>query len=138
MKSLLILFFLSVTNISVAQTTISGRITDLNKNPLKGASISIKDSYDGTTSDSLGYYNFSTDESGKHNLEASLLGYSPYVSELLIKGDSVVANIAVKELITELKAVVITAGTFEAGDQKKGAVLSALDIVTTAGSNGSV
>ena len=138
MKAIFVFLFLSISVISKSQTIILGKITDLNKKPLKGASISIKDSYDGSTSDSLGNFKFSTDETGKHVVEATLLGFTTYVSDIFIKGDTVKLNMAVKELITELKAVVLTAGTFEAGDQKKGAVLSALDIVTTAGANGSV
>ena len=43
-----------------------------------------------------------------------------------------------KEEINELKAVVITAGSFEASDRKKGTVLSTLDILTTASANADV
>ncbi len=43
-----------------------------------------------------------------------------------------------KEQITELKAVVISAGTFEASDKAKGAVLNSIDIVTTPSANGDV
>ena len=138
MRIIFSILFFTIWQSSSAQTVIAGRITDLNNKPLSGASINLKDTYDGATSDSLGYYYFSTDEEGKQILEASLLGFSSYTSEILIKGDTVETNISLKELITELKAVVLTAGTFEAGDQKKGAVLSAIDIVTTAGANGSV
>src|SRR5205085_8569140 len=47
-------------------------------------------------------------------------------------------TIIIKEEINELKAVVITAGSFEAGDRKKGTVLSTLDILTTASANADV
>ncbi|RYZ93298.1 MAG: TonB-dependent receptor, partial [Sphingobacteriaceae bacterium] len=47
-------------------------------------------------------------------------------------------NISIKELITELKAVIISAGSFEAGDKKKGTVLTSLDIVTTASAEGDI
>lgn len=43
-----------------------------------------------------------------------------------------------KEEISELKAVVITAGAYEASDKKKGTVLKALDIATTAGANADI
>ena len=43
-----------------AQVKISGKITDNHNKPLPGISISIKDSYDGATSDSLGNYSFTT------------------------------------------------------------------------------
>ena len=42
-------------------------------------------------------------------------------------------DISLKEIIDEIKAVVITAGSFEAGDKKRTTVLKSVDIVTTAG-----
>ena len=47
-------------------------------------------------------------------------------------------NISLKEEITELKAVVISAGTFEASDQKRASALNPIDIVTTASANGDI
>jgi len=41
-------------------------------------------------------------------------------------------------LVTELKAVVISTGSFEASDKKKGAVLTDIDVVTTPSANGDV
>lgn len=43
-----------------------------------------------------------------------------------------------KEEISELKAVVITANSFEASDKKKATVLRSLDIATTAGANADI
>ena len=40
-------------------------MTDSKNNPLAGASIILKDTYDGTTTDSSGYYNFETYEKGR-------------------------------------------------------------------------
>lgn len=134
---IILLFVLNSTKV-FSQTFISGTITDNKNKPLVGASISIKDSYDGAVSDSSGHFQFLTEETGTQTLEATLIGYSTYSNSINISGDSLKININVKELVTELKAVVLMAGTFEAGDQKKGAVLNAIDIVTTAGANGSV
>ena len=49
-----------------------------------------------------------------------------------------VLHLALKEQLSELKAVTITAGSFSAGDSKRGAVLSSLDVATTAGSNADI
>ena len=46
------------------QVVISGKMTDLKNKPLRGASVSIKDSYDGSTTDSLGMFRFTTTEKG--------------------------------------------------------------------------
>ncbi len=121
-----------------AQVNVSGRITDTKGKPVYGVSISIRDSYDGATSDSSGNFSFTTTEKGKQIFEASIVGYRPFEQELILGTTPIIINVNVKELITELKAVVISAGSFVASDKNKGAVLSALDIVTTPSANGDV
>jgi hypothetical protein len=138
MKLLFILSFLLVTVTSFAQVKISGRLTDNKNKPLQGASISIKNSYDGTTTDSLGNFVMTTSEKGSQVLEATLLGYGTYDKNIILEGRDIVLNISVKELVTELKAVVLSAGTFEASDQKRTTVLSSIDIVTTASANADI
>ena len=59
-------------------------------------------------------------------LEASIIGYRPFEQEINIGINPITLNISMKELVTELKAVVISAGSFVASDKNKGAVLSAL------------
>jgi hypothetical protein len=138
MKFVFSWILIMVSFIGLAQVTIKGKMTDTKNKPLAGGSISIKDSYDGTTTDSLGNFSFFTSEKGNWVLEASLSGYSSYVKNITIGSKGFELNIVVKELITELNAVVITAGAFEAGDKKKGTVLTPLDIVTTASAEGDI
>ncbi len=47
-------------------------------------------------------------------------------------------DVQIKEQITELKAVVISAGTFEAGDKGRTTVLNSIDIATTASGMGDI
>jgi hypothetical protein len=138
MQRFLILPFLLIYFYSAAQVKITGKVTDQKNQPLPGVSISIEDSYDGTTSDSLGNYSFLTTEKGAHNLKASSSGYKPFEQKILIDSLPVILNISLKEEITELKAVTISAGSFEASDQKKSTVLNPIDIVTTASANGDI
>ena len=123
---------------SKAQTHISGKILDNKNNPLPGISISLKNTYDGTTTDSLGSYSFITTEKGEQTLEASATGYKPFEQKINLTGTPVKINITLKELVTELKAVVISAGAFEASDQKRTTVLNPIDIVTTASANADI
>jgi len=120
------------------QVKISGHITDNKGKPLPGISIQLKNTYDGTTSDSTGTYVFSTEEKGEQLLEASASGYSTAGQKIVIGTENIQQNLALKEQVTDLKAVVISAGSFEASDKSKGAVLSSLDIVTTPSANGDV
>jgi len=122
-----------------AQTKISGTIKDNRGRPLKGVSITIKDSYDGAVSTETGSFSFSTSEKGKQTIESKLLGYKGNPQMIELNGSPVTVSFSMKEEVTELQAVTVTAGAFEAGDKKRAAtVLSSLDMVTTAGSNGDI
>ena len=123
---------------ATAQVKVSGRITDNRNKSVPGASIVLKNTYDGATSDSTGHYSFITEEKGTHQLEISISGYNKVTQDINIGSEPIVQHIILKEQITELKAVVISAGSFEASDKNKGAVLSSLDIVTTPSANGDV
>jgi vitamin B12 transporter len=138
MKKLFTLLLSFVSLAVAAQVTISGKLTDTKNKAIRGASISIIDSYDGTTTDSLGNYSFSTTETGEKYLAATMSGFAEYKTKIILETTNIIQNISIKELITELNAVVITAGAFEASDKKKGAVLTSLDIVTTAAAQGEI
>ena len=138
MKFLLTLFSCFVGLLSIGQVIISGKVVDNKNIPVRGASVTIVDTYDGSTSDSLGNFSFSTTENGSKILNVTMAGYSVSNAKINIVNSPILLNITIKELITELNAVTITVGAFEASDKKKGTVLSSLDIVTTAGSNGDI
>lgn len=138
MKQVLLLFIFFTSMSAFAQVKVSGKLTDNRNKPIRGASITIKNSYDGGTTDSLGNYSFTTTETGDQLLEATLTGYSTYSKNIKLEGKDIVQDISVKELVTELKAVVITAGAFEASDAKKTTVLTSIDIVTTASAEGDI
>jgi vitamin B12 transporter len=121
-----------------AQTTISGKIKDNKGKPIHGASISLKDTYDGGTSDSLGNYKFKTTEKGAQTLLATSIGFKLQEQSINIAGQSLQADFILREEPNELKAVVVSAGTFEASDSKRTTVLNSIDIVTTASANADV
>lgn len=120
------------------QTTVSGRIRDNRGRPLSGASIALRDTYDGAVSDSLGNYHFKTAEKGEQTLVVSSVGFKPAEQRINLGGSFVKADISLREAPNELSAVTITAGTFEASDTKRTTVLNSIDIVTTASANGDV
>jgi vitamin B12 transporter len=138
-KTFSLLIFLSATYFISAQTTVTGKVTD-KKNPIPLVSITLKDTYDGATCDSSGKYSFKTSEKGEFLLTATSVGYKPFEQKITLTGQGTLTiDIILKEEITELSAVVISAGTFEASDRKRAAaVLDPIDIVTTASANGDV
>ncbi len=137
-KSGFLLVCLLSSSASFAQTIISGKTKDSRGRPVPGVSITVKDSYDGSTSDSSGNYRFETSETGDKTLIATSIGYYSLEQKIYLADTAFRLDISLKEEPNELKAVVITAGTFEASDSKRTTVLNPIDIVTTASSNGDV
>ncbi len=127
----LLISFLFLPLLINAQTKISGKITDSDGNPLSGANIYIKDTYDGTTSKVDGTFLFKTTESGIAVLIASFVGYKKYENNIVLKKGELKLDIALDEEVTQMNAVVVSAGSFEASDEKKGVILKPLDVVTT-------
>jgi hypothetical protein len=122
-----------------AQVTIKGTVSDNKSRPLAGVSISIKDSYDGGTSDSAGKYSFKSFEKGEQVIVFSSIGYKTIEQKIKMDPGTINLDITLKEEISELTAVVLSAGTFEASDRKRAAaVLDPIDIVTTASGNGDI
>lgn len=138
-KALVVLLLAFLFQQGAAQVTVKGVVKSKKSKPVYGVSISLKDSYDGSTSDSSGRFSFITTEKGEMILLASAIGYKTYEQKINLdnKVDSLI--ITLTEEITELEAVTISAGTFEASDRKRASVvLDPIDIVTTASANGDI
>ena len=139
MKShLLLLMIFFIPSLVSAQTKVSGTVTDKQGKPIPGANVFIKDTYDGMSTDANGKFSFTTDEKGEKILSATFLGFQSFEKKILLEGKDIILNITLKEAVSELKTVTISAGSFEASDEKKMTILRPLDIVTTAGANGDV
>lgn len=139
LKTVLILFLVAISTGATAQVTIKGAVKDQKNNPLPGASISLKDTYDGATADSSGRYSFKTTEKGQHILVVSGIGYKTTEMPVKLETGVLTFDVTLKQEVTELTAVVLSAGTFEASDRKRAAaVLDPIDIVTTASANGDI
>lgn len=139
-KPLILLFPLVLFCLNVfGQTVIKGTVKDNKNNPIAGASIAIKDSYDGATSDSSGKFSFKSFEKGDQIVIVTYVGYKTYEQQVKMEASPVIVDAVLKQEVTELTAVVLSAGTFEASDRKRAAaVLDPIDIVTTASANGDI
>lgn len=131
----LILFFIVLT--AGAQIKIEGTVTDTKGRPIPGANIYIDGTYDGATTDADGYFSFETAEKGSKVLVITSLSYEDVRQPVTIENYRP-QKFAMKESVNTLEAVVISAGTFQAGDNSKVTALKPLDIVTTAGSAGDI
>ena len=139
MKRWLLIFLLPVIHFTVYSQTISGKVTDFDDNALTGANVFLNGTYDGSISDTLGNFRFSTNAIGEKILTVKFIGYEDIAIPVVIeKSKSLVINVKLKEKKTEITEVTITAGVFEAGDKKRGLQLKSIDILTTANSNGDI
>ena len=57
-----LVFTFAFTFTLIAQITISGKVLGRNNKPLKDVSVTLKDTYDGATTDETGNYKFETSE----------------------------------------------------------------------------
>lgn len=124
--------------ISQAQYTVKGKVSGSKNEPLEGVSISIKNSYSGATSGKDGLFSFQLTDSGQQVLQVSMMGYKPFEKNIAIALPVTSIDVQLKEAITDMKAVIITAGSFEASDKKRAAVLRSVDVVTIAGQQADV
>ena len=131
-------FAILLFNLTIfSQNTISGKVLDEKGKPVSGANVFIEGTYDGASTTEMGDFSFTTAAKGNQTLVVSFLIYetSKTVIDVATFENK---TIKLRESVTSLDAVVITAGTLEAGDKARVSVLKPLDIVTTAGSAGNI
>src|ERR1700693_2912054 len=109
-KFVTILTVLTVVLQINSQVIIKGKVKDNKGKPIPGASISIKDSYDGGVVDSLGNYRFTTTEKGDQVLVATNIGYKSFEQKVTISATPIEVDIMLKEELNELKAVTVISG----------------------------
>ncbi|GAB3563642.1 TonB-dependent receptor [Spirosoma luteolum] len=134
---LLVLLLLLTVRPLWSQSMLTGRVTDERGQPLPGANVLIRGTYDGGSTDTTGAFRFSTSRTDTATLFVSYVGYEPATRPITI-GQTPALTIRLHELANELNTVVITAGAFEASDAKRMTMLKPIDIVTTAGAGADI
>lgn len=137
MKKLLLLL-LTISSFGYSQTNISGTVKDKKGEPLPFANVALVGTYDGASTDIEGNFSFVTDETGEQTLEISMIGFLNHTEAVKLSNDSLSLSITLKESVNALNAVVVTAGMFEASDEKKMVMMKPMDIVTTAGAGADI
>ncbi|MCB0456507.1 MAG: TonB-dependent receptor [Flavobacteriaceae bacterium] len=118
-----------------AQTEISGTVIQKDGTAIANANVYLEGTYDGASTNEQGKFLFTTTETGVQTLVVSFISFEPF---LMAADVSQLKNLSItlKEDVNSLDTVVISAGTFEAGDNSKVSVLKPLDVVTTASALG--
>ncbi len=137
MKTLYSLFLFLLAFTGNAQQTISGTVLDEKSKPIVGANIFIDGTYDGGSSDENGNFKFTTTAKDNQVLVISFLTYETLKAPIDV-ATCQNKTFKLKESVNSLDAVIVTAGTFDAGEKARVSVLKPLDIVTTAGAMGDI
>lgn len=119
---------------SFGQVPISGIVKDEAGDFLPGANVYEKGTYNGTITDSTGNFILKI-SSNQSILVISYLGYKR--KEITVSGTKPFEIVMAKDA-NQLDEVVITAGTFEAGEKSRAVVMNPIEIATTAGTNGDI
>lgn len=108
--ALFILAFMSFTSL-FAQTSISGKVSDDQKEPLIGATVIVKGTTSGTTTDLDGNYRITVDLPTPFTLIYSYVGFA--ASEVSVDGSQKVINVTLSEESSLLNEVVVSASRVE-------------------------
>lgn len=119
-----------------AQTqVISGKVVDEQGNPVAYANIWLENSVEGTSSDNEGFFRFNSLATGEGCLIVSMIGYQEVRLQAPIK-DMHDLQILLREIPLNLDEVVVQAGSFILKGTSTVDRKSAVDVATTAGSEG--
>lgn len=134
---LLLCYLLSAAGLS-AQTKITGTVRAKSGEVLPGVNLIIAGTYDGGSTDLKGRFSFTTQEKGSHILQVSMIGYEKFTLPVSLGPRPLTVDIRLAEKSNLLNTVQVSVGSFEAGDAKKGLMLTSLDIATTAGAQADI
>ncbi|MAT89246.1 MAG: TonB-dependent receptor [Flavobacteriaceae bacterium] len=118
-----------------SQQKISGVVTERNGTPIEGANVYLEGTYDGASTATDGSFIFQTEETGVKTLIVSYITFETLRFEAGV-AEMTNLKLQLREDVNTLDAVMVSAGTFEAGDNSKVSVLNPLDVVTTASALG--
>lgn len=121
---------------SFAQTReVSGRVIDEQGSPVAYANIWLENSVEGTSSDNEGFFRFNSHATGEGCLIVSMIGYHEVRLQAPIN-EMHDLQILIREIPLNLDEVVVQAGSFILKGTSTVDRKSAVDVATTAGSEG--
>ena len=128
-KCLLGICCLLITQLSFAQTKVSGTITDAStKEPLIGVSVQVKGKVVGTITNTKGEFSFSVSAAPPFTLIISSVGYES--QEMAVSGNNTSITIALKEQSVLGQEVVVSASRVEESVLRSPVAVEKMDIRT--------
>jgi len=137
MKKLIPILLIIHCLASEAQIRIQGTVSDEEGTLLSGANVFIAGTWVGTTTDTAGHYVMEITERDTIRLVVSFIGYRQE-ERMFTAVKNIRADFVLKTSVDAMQEVVITAGSFSAGERKRAGKMDPLDIVTTANAEADV
>lgn len=94
-----------------AQTVVKGSVKDNLGNIIPNASVIIKGTTSGGSSDFDGNFNFTTKSTGKQTLQVSYIGYKTFEKAINLDGSSLTVTVVLQEGGAQLDEIVLTASS---------------------------
>ena len=125
-----ILFFLLLGCLRVgaqSTSTLSGKITNAESQPLPGVTVHLLNTNLGTATDEQGVFTLSGVPDGKYELQITAIGYASQNKEINVgSANNIAADFQLEESTTQLDAVIVTAQKQEEDVQKVPFTVSAI------------
>ena len=115
--------------LSWGQIEVRGKVSTNAGEPVAFANVYLEEHYDGASTDDQGAFVFTTEVLGEAELVVSSVEFETSRFQVTLQEGENEFDLVVEKAAAELMEVVIAAGAFEAGNEKKGTLLSPLDIV---------
>lgn len=113
MKKLILFLFVILLSFEVnAQNIIKGKITDINNEPLIGATIYLPELNKGTISNNSGEYELSNIPNGIFKMRISFIGYYNEIKTVEINKQENIVNAQLNKAIIQSQEVVVTSGYY--------------------------
>lgn len=138
MRSTVLFCILFISTVTSAQTILQGIVKDENGDAIPGANVSVEGTYDGTSTDVDGAFRFESTEEDEQVITVSFVGFKSFRQTVYLVGQPIQLDVFLKEEINQLDAVVISAGSFTAGEENRRTILKPIDIATTAGATADI
>ncbi|MGP8217673.1 MAG: TonB-dependent receptor [Bacteroidia bacterium] len=134
----IVLFFAFHFSLCTAQMTIKGKVADAKGKPVPFATVYLKNTITGALTDTVGRYTIHFNKKENVVVIGTAIGYdTTFYNLVLDTGKTYIINLVLKSNSSQLNEVTISPGSFEANDRKV-AVLTTMDVYTTASANGDV
>ncbi len=121
------LFLLTVDAMAAPPSSLSGRITDPNGQPLMGAIIELPELHTGDVTDTGGHFHIANLPSGRFLISARMLGYGSLNQYVVLRG-STVLNLTLTESPITQHEVVVTGTSLASGLRRSVAPVQSLSL----------